>query len=185
MLWHCLSEGRDICIKYFNGGSIEQFLFHKFEIKPDITFSDFTTKKKIFWYQNCKNCEVLLPWPRSIRREFLWYISPSVIYIHMSIIYLGLGSEFGSQRISFCVSVVRGLKYHNHKHFLPLTELGSTSESKHKLSSQLSAELSGDRIIQYEFSRVYRQILSKSDDLSRKVAKWIISISAHRIKKWF
>ena len=51
--------------------------FISFEIKPDVTFSDFTTKKRIFttfWFQNCKNCKVLLPWSRSIWKEYLWFL---------------------------------------------------------------------------------------------------------------
>ena len=37
--------------------------FISFEIKPNITSSDFNTKKRIFamfWFQNCKNSKVLL-----------------------------------------------------------------------------------------------------------------------------
>ena len=48
-----------------------------FDIKPDVTFSDFTTKKRIFttfWFQNCKNCKVLLPWSRSIWKKYLWFL---------------------------------------------------------------------------------------------------------------
>ena len=48
-----------------------------FEIKPVSPLnSDFTTKKRIFttiWFQNCKNCKVLLPWSRSIWKEYLWF----------------------------------------------------------------------------------------------------------------
>ena len=31
-------------------------------------------KKKIFWYQNCKNCKVLMPWPKSIWKKYLWFL---------------------------------------------------------------------------------------------------------------
>ena len=37
--------------------SPSRFFFISFEIKPDVTFIDFTTKKWIFtilWFQNCK-----------------------------------------------------------------------------------------------------------------------------------
>ena len=37
--------------------------FISFKIKPDVTSIDFTTKIRIFtsfWYQNCKNCKVVV-----------------------------------------------------------------------------------------------------------------------------
>ena len=51
--------------------------FISFEIKSNVTSSDYTTKKRIFttfWYQNCKNCKVLMPWPRSIWKKYLWFL---------------------------------------------------------------------------------------------------------------
>ena len=41
-----LSQFLRVNVKYFNGGAIYIF-FITFELKPDVTFSDFTTKKRI------------------------------------------------------------------------------------------------------------------------------------------
>ena len=54
-----------------------RFFSISFKIKPDVTSSDFTTQKRVFttfWFQNCNNYKVLLPWSRSIWKEYFWFL---------------------------------------------------------------------------------------------------------------
>ena len=49
--------------------------FISFKIKPDVTFIGFTNKNRIFtpfWYQNCKNCKVVLPIRIWIWMKYSW-----------------------------------------------------------------------------------------------------------------
>ena len=49
--------------------------FISFKIKPDVTFTGFTNKNRIFttfWYQNCQTCKVVLPIQIWIWLKYSW-----------------------------------------------------------------------------------------------------------------
>ena len=57
--------------------------FISFKIKPDVTFIGFTTKNRIFtpfWYQNCKNCKVVLPIRIWIWLKYSWNLLMCKLY---------------------------------------------------------------------------------------------------------